>query len=119
MALAKVGLGTVTRVALGTTATVLTVGSAKTCYIRSVILHNIDSVNSSTVRIHVVPNSGGSVGTASSITQLAQLSVQPVDTYFFELAYPITLSSNNDTIQVHNSSTTDAVNVLILGDKEA
>jgi hypothetical protein len=119
MALAKVGLGTVTRVALGTTATVLTVGSAKTCYIRSVILHNIDSVNSSTVRIHVVPNSGGSVGTASSITQLAQLSVQPVDTYFFELAYPITLSSNNDTIQVYNSSTIDAVNVLILGDKEA
>jgi len=119
MALAKVGLGTVTRVALGTTATVLTVGSAKTCYIRSVILHNIDSVNSSTVRIHVVPNSGGSVGTASSITQLAQLSVQPVDTYFFELAYPITLSNNNDTIQIANSSTTDAVNVLILGDKEA
>jgi hypothetical protein len=119
MALAKVGLGTVTRVALGTTATVLTVGSAKTCYIRSVILHNIDSVNSSTVRIHVVPNSGGSVGTASSITQLAQLSVQPTDTYFFELAYPITLSNNNDTIQIANSSTIDAVNVLILGDKEA
>ena len=84
MALAKVGLGTVTRVALGTTATVLTVGSAKTCYIRSVILHNIDSVNSSTVRIHVVPNSGGSAGTASSINQLAQLSIQPTDTYFFE-----------------------------------
>ncbi len=119
MALAKVGLGTVTRVALGTTATVLTVGSAKTCYIRSVILHNIDSVNSSTVKVHIVSNSGGSVGTASSNNQVAQLSVQPTDTYFFELAYPITLSSNNDTIQVYNSSTTDAVNVLILGDKEA
>ena len=119
MAFAKVGLGTITRVALGTTSTVYTVGSAKTSYIRSVILHNIDSVNSSTVRIHVVPNSGGSVGTASSITQLAQLSVQPTDTYFFELAYPITLASNNDTVQVYNSSTTDAVNVLILGDKEA
>lgn len=119
MALAKVGLGTVTRVALGTTGTVYTVGSAKTSYIRSVIIHNIDTVNSSTVRIHIVPNSGGSVGTASSITQLAQLSIQPVDTYFFELAYPITLSSNNDTIQVYNASTTDAINVLILGDKEA
>jgi len=119
MALQKVGLGTITRVALGTTATVLTVGSAKTCYIRSVILHNIDTVNQSTVKVHIVPNSGGSVGTASSDNQLAQLSVQPTDTYFFELAYPITLSSNNDTIQVHNSSTTDAVNVLILGDKEA
>ena len=119
MALAKVGLGTVTRVALGTTSTVYTVGSAKTSYIRSVIIHNIDTVNSSTVRIHVVPNSGGSVGTASSITQLAQLSIQPVDTYFFELAYPITLSNNNDTIQITNTSTTDAINVLILGDREA
>ena len=118
MALQKVGLGTVTRVALGTTATVLTVGSAKTCYIRSIICHNIDTVNSSTIKIHIVPNSSGSVGTASSINQLAQLSIQPVDTYFFELAYPITLSTNNDTIQVYNSSTTDVVNVLILGDKE-
>ena len=119
MAFAKVGLGTVTRVALGTTSTVYTVGSAKTSYIRSVIVHNIDTVNPSTVKIHIVPNSGGSAGTASSINQLAQLSIQPADTYFFELAYPITLASNNDTIQVYNSSTTNAVNVLILGDKEA
>jgi len=119
MALQKVGLGTVTRVALGTTAPVLTVGSAKTCYIRSIIIHNIDTTNSSTVKIHIVPVSGGSPGTASSINQLAQLSIQPTDTYFFELAYPITLSSDNDTIRVYNSSTTDAVNVLILGDKEA
>ena len=119
MALAKVGLGTVTRVALGTTSTVLTVGSAKTCYIRSVIIHNIDILNSSTVKIHIVPNSEGSAGTASSDNQLAQLSIQPTDTYFFELAYPITLASTDDTIQVYNSSTTDAINVLILGDKEA
>jgi hypothetical protein len=119
MALAKVGLGTVTRVALGTTSTVLTVGSAKTSYIRSVIIHNIDILNSSTVKIHIVPNSEGSAGTASSDNQLAQLSIQPTDTYFFELAYPITLASDNDTVQVYNSSTTDAINVLILGDKEA
>ena len=119
MALQKVGLGTVTRVGIGSTATVLAVGSSKTCYIRSIICHNIDTVNSSTVKIHIVPNSGGSVGTASSINQLAQLSIQPTDTYFFELAYPITLASDNDAIRVYNSSTTDAVNVLILGDKEA
>ena len=119
MALQKVGLGTVTRVGIGSTANVLTVGSAKTCYIRSIICHNIDTVNSSTVKIHIIPNSAGSVGTASSINQLAQLSIQPVDTYFFELAYPITLSTNNDTIQIANTSTTSAINVLILGDKEA
>ena len=119
MALQKVGLGTVTRVGIGSTATVLTVGSAKTCYIRSIICHNIDTINSSTIKIHIVPVSGVDVGTASSINQLAQLTIQPTDTYFFELAYPITLASDNDTIRVYNSSTTDAVNVLILGDKEA
>ena len=119
MALQKVGLGTVTRVGIGSTGTVLTVGSAKTCYIRSIICHNIDTINSSTIKIHIVPVSGVNVGTASSINQLAQLSIQPVDTYFFELAYPITLSTNNDTIQIANTSTTSAINVLILGDKEA
>ena len=119
MALAKVGLGTITRVALGTTATVYNVGSAKTAYIRSIIFHNIDSVNSNIVKVHYVPNSGGSVGTAGSTNQLAQLSLQPLDTYFFELSYPITLTNTNDAILVYNSSTTDAVNVLVLGDKEA
>jgi len=119
MALAKVGLGTVTRVAAATTSTLLTVGSSKTCYIRSVVVHNIDSTVTSTVKIHIVPASGGSVGSANSINQLAQLSIQPVDTYFFELAYPITLATNNDTIQVHNGSSANAINVLILGDKEA
>jgi hypothetical protein len=118
MALAKVGLGTVTRVAIGSTASVYAVSSSKTAYIRSIIIHNIDTVNPSTVKIHVVPNSGGSLGTASSINQLAQLTIQATDTYFFELAYPITLSSNNDAIQIYNSNTVDAINVLILGDKE-
>jgi hypothetical protein len=119
MALAKVGLTTVTRVGTSTTSTVYTVGSAKTAYIRSVVIHNIDSSVTSIVKIHIVSVSGGSVGTASSLNQLAQLSIQPVDTYFFELAYPITLSTNNDTIQIANTSTTTAINVLILGDREA
>ena len=73
MALQKVGLGTVTRVALGTTATVLTVGSAKTCYIRSIICHNIDTVNSSTVKIHIVPVSGVSAGLQVLIINLHNL----------------------------------------------
>ena len=119
MALAKVGLTTVTRVGTSTTSTVYTVGSAKTAYIRSVVVHNVDSTNSSTVKIHIVPASGGSAGTASTFNQLAQLTIQPVDTYFFELAYPITLSTNNDTIQIANTSTSATINILILGDKEA
>lgn len=119
MALAKVGLTTVTRIGAATTSTVLTVGSAKTCYIRSVLLHNPDTSNTGTIKIHVVPVSGVSVGTATTLNQIAQLSIQPVDTYFFELAYPITLTTNNDTIQITNSSVASSINVLILGDREA
>ncbi|NBX71656.1 hypothetical protein EBQ91_01900 [bacterium] len=119
MALSKAGLGTVTRVGAATTGTVYTVGSAKTTYIRSIIVHCIDTINPSTVKIHIVPNSGGSAGTASSMNQLAQISVQPADTYFFELAYPITLPNSNDTVQIYNGNSTEGINILILGDKEA
>ena len=118
MALAQVGLGSITQVAAATTAAVYTVGSAKTAYIRALEIHSLDASNTANVSVHVVPNSGGSAGTASSVTRIARLGISTEDTYFFENAYPITLNSNGDTIQIHNENTSDAVNVLVLGDKE-
>ncbi len=79
----------------------------------------MDPSNTANVHVHVVPNSGGSAGTASSITRIARLGISTEDTYFFENAYPITLTSNGDSIQIYNENTADAVNVLVLGDKEA
>jgi hypothetical protein len=118
MALAQVGLGSITQVAAGTTASVYTVGSAQTAYIRALEIHSLDVDNTANVQIHIVPNDGGSAGTATSITRLARLGISTEDTYFFENAYPITLTANGDTVQVYNESTTDAVNVLVLGDRE-
>jgi hypothetical protein len=118
MALAQVGLGSITQVAAATTAVVYTVGSAKTAYIRALEIHSLDGTNIANVQVHVVPNSGGSAGTATSITRLARLGISAHDTYFFENAYPITLNSNGDTIQIYNENTADAVNILVLGDKE-
>jgi len=118
MALAQVGLGSITQVAAASTAAVYTVGSAKTAYIRALEIHSLDGTNVANVQVHVVPNSGGSAGTATSITRLARLGISVEDTYFFENAYPITLNSNGDTIQIYNENTADAVNVLVLGDKE-
>ena len=40
------------------------------------------------VQVHVVPNSGGNAGTASSTTRIARLGISTHDTYFFENAYP-------------------------------
>ena len=118
MALAQVGLGSITQVAAGTTTPVVTVSAGKTAYIRALEIHSLDSSNTASVQVHVVPNSGGSAGTASSITRIARLGISTEDTYFFENAYPITLTSNGDSIQIYNENTADAVNVLVLGDKE-
>ena len=119
MALAQVGLGTITQVAAGTTTPVVTVSAGKTAYIRALEIHSLDSSNTANVQVHVVPNSGGSAGTATSITRIARLGISTEDTYFFENAYPITLTANGDSIQIYNENATDAVNVLVLGDKEA
>ena len=118
MALAQVGLGSITQVAAATTTAVYTVGSAKTAYIRALEIHSLDSSTTANVQVHVVPNNGGSAGTASSVTRIARLGISTEDTYFFENAYPITLTSNGDSIQIYNQNSADAVNVLVLGDKE-
>lgn len=118
MALAQVGLGSITQVAAGTTTPVVTVSAGKTAYIRALEIHSLDASNTANVQVHVVPNSGGSEGTATSITRIARLGISTEDTYFFENAYPITLTSNGDSIQIYNENTNDAVNVLVLGDKE-
>ena len=118
MALAQVGLGSITQVAAGTTTAVVTVGSAKTVYVRALEIHSLDASNTANVQVHVVPNSGGSAGTASSITRIARLGISTEDTYFFENAYPITLNDNGDAVLIYNENSADAVNVLVLGDRE-
>jgi hypothetical protein len=71
------------------------------------------------VKIHVVQNSGGSAGTATSVTQIARIGISTNDSFFFEPAYPITLTATGDTLQVYNEGlASNSVNVLVLGDKE-
>ena len=119
MALNRGNLGFSTQIGAGVTAAVYTVGSAQTAYIKSVLLHNLSTSGTQNVKVHVVQNSGGSAGTASSTTQVARIGISTNDTFFFEPAYPITLTSNGDTLQVYNEgTTTNSINVLVLGDKE-
>ena len=119
MALAQGNLGNVTHIGAGASTAVVTVGSAKTVYVRALEIHSLDPTNTANVQVHVVPNNGGSAGTASSITRIARLGISTEDTYFFENAYPITLTANGDSVIVFNENTEGAVNVLVLGDKEA
>jgi hypothetical protein len=119
MALAQGNLGNITHIGAGASTAVVTVGSAKTVYVRALEIHSLDPSNTANVQVHVVPNNGGSTGTASSITRIARLGISTEDTYFFENAYPITLTANGDSIIVVNENANDSVNVLVLGDKEA
>ena len=119
MALAQVGLGSITQVGAASTQVVYSVGSAKTSYIRALEIHSLDPTNTANVQIHIVPTTGsGVIGTASTITRLARLGISTEDTYFFENAYPITLNDNGDAVLIYNENTVDAVNVLVLGDRE-
>lgn len=119
MALSRGNLGFTTQVSAASTVAVYTVGLAQTTYIKSVLLYNLSSASTQNVQIHVVRNNGGSVGTANSSTRIARIGITADDTFFFEPAYPITLTSNNDTLQVFNEGTTiNSINVLVLGDKE-
>ena len=135
MALAKANLGFPVVVSAATTATVYSVGSAKTAYIRSVVICNTfagaaSSTIAQTVQIYAVPNSGGSVGVATAGNRIGRVSLTPDDTFFFDLQYPITLQNTGDSIQVFNEGTfaftlsglttaTNPVNVMVLGDREA
>jgi hypothetical protein len=115
MALNRGNLGFTTQIGAGVTAAVYTVGSGQTAYIKSVLIHNLSLTGTQNVILYVVPNAG----TASSTSQVARLGISTNDTFFFEPAYPITLTATGDTLQVYNEgSAANSVNVLVLGDKE-
>ena len=119
MALNRGNLGFSTQIGAGVTAAAYTVSAGQTAYIKSVLLHNLSLNIPVNVRIHVVQNSGGSIGTASSTTQIARIGITTNDTFFFEPAYPITLTNDGDSIQIYNEgNTSNSVIALVLGDKE-
>lgn len=119
MALNRGNLGFTTQIGAGVTSAVYTVGSAQTAYIKSVLIYNLSTTGTQNAQIHVVQNSGGSAGTISTTTRIARIGISTDDTFFFEPAYPITLRSNGDTLQIYNEGVTgNSINVLVLGDKE-
>ena len=135
MALAKANLGFPIVVSAGSTVAICTVGSAKTTYVRSIVICNtfsgsISSTIAQTVQIYVVPNSSNNVGVATSGNRIGRVSLTADDTFFFDLQYPITLQNNGDSIQVFNegsfawsfsgiATATNPVTVMVLGDREA
>ena len=120
MALSNAGLGAIIAVAASATGTITgtVVASNKQVYIRGLLIFNTSTSATQDCEIHVVPNSGGSTGTAAAANKIGRLTLSASDTAFFEFPYPLTLTSTGDCIQVVNASGS-TVNVLPVGDVEA
>ena len=118
MALERGKLTDVITLAIGQTVAGVTVASNKKVYIKSIMAHSpYVGLASGTAQVYMVPNSGGSAGTASTTNQIFNADIYAGETVLFEPSYPIVIDATGDTIQVGTGATT--INFLITGDKEA
>ena len=117
MALAKGSLSPIVSVTTTSTVGIYTNPSSTKSYIKAFVMHN---AGEATVfcKLHDVPNSGGSVGSASSNNRIFSQNINVGETVFFEYPYPLTLTATNDSIRFE-SSTTGPVNIQILGDSDS
>ena len=118
MALDRGKLTDVITLGLGNTVAAVTVASNKKVYVKSIMAHApYAGLSSGTADVYMVPNSGGSAGTASTSNQIFDVDVYAGETVLIEPSYPIVIESTGDTVQVGTGMTT--INFLLTGDKEA
>ena len=90
--------------------------STKT-FVRGVVLHNTNTT-AETVKVYVVPDSGGALGTAGAGNRVLNILLPANDTLFVEFPYSVVLSDTNDSIQAE-TTTASKVTALVIGDKDA
>jgi len=83
------------------------------------VMHNT-GLNTCTSSLYIYPSGVSDVSVGQTAYRLARVDLASNETFFFEPAYPITLTATGDTLQVYNegSPASNSVNVLVLGDKE-
>ena len=120
MALTNDGLGAIIAVSASSTGTITgtTVASNKNVHVKGLLLFNTSTSSDQICEIHVVPNSGGSVGSVAAANKIGRLTLSAADTAFFEFPYPLALTDTGDSIRVVNGSGS-TVNVLPLGNVES
>ena len=118
MALERGKLTDVITLGVGTTVAGVTVASNKKVYVKSIIAHApYTGIASGTAQVYMVPNSGGSAGTASTSNRIFDIDVYAGETVLLEPSYPIVITATGDSLQVGTGATT--INFLLTGDKEA
>ena len=117
MSLAKTSLSPIVSITGVTTVGIYTNPASTKSYIKGFVLHNA-GVSSAFCRLHDVPNSAGSVGTASSNNQFFSQYINPGETTFLEYPYPLTLTATNDSVRFYNYTSGQVINIQILGDRD-
>lgn len=92
---------------------IYTVPASTTAQVKTIIFFN-GGVAARTVSVHLVPNSGGSIGTAGATNQVLNFDLPSGDTFEFSPSYPITYSAQNDSIQA-SASVGNEVNYYVMG----
>lgn len=91
--------------------------ASTTTFIRGLLLHNTNTT-AETVKLYVVPDSAGALGTATSAHLILNVSLAANDTLLVELPYAVVLTDTNDSIQAI-TTTASKVTALLFGDKDA
>lgn len=85
--------------------------------IKGLMLHNTNS-GPEVVKVYVVPDSAGALGTAVAGHLILNVSLPSNDTLMVEFPYALTLTDTNDSLQA-STTTASKVTVMVLGDKDA
>lgn len=89
--------------------------AASKSYIRSIILHNTNTVPE-TVELYNVPDNSTALGTAADGNKFFEKDLSPNETFIFSFEeYPIVLEDQNDSIQAVTTNASK-VTVMINGD---
>lgn len=85
-------------------------------HVRGFLVHNTNTTLEA-VKIHWVPDSAGSVGTASAGNRIFDIDLQPRESQVFEIPYGLVLTDTNESIQAV-TTTASKVTIAVLGDKD-
>lgn len=106
-------LTTVMQIASAAAGSIFVNAAGVTTMVSSILLHNVNTGTSRTFTLYMVPNSGGSTGTAGITNEIAKVTISAGDTVFLEPQAPWTLANQGDAIFALSDGS--GCNIQILG----
>ena len=122
---AVTGISTVGILTVGTTQTAGGVGIASTTYLRGVVMHNT-GLGTATAGLYIYPSGQAVVAYGITANRLAKVDLDPNETFFFEMNYPLVLTHQEKIVvevtqpnaSVGGAGIGSAINFQILGDTD-